>query len=122
DLWTTNTFVGSAPDGLRAYLVDWDHAGVGPASYDLSTFLYQFRREDRPWILDSYRRAVERAGWRLPPAQDLNVLFETAELARYAKRVIWPAVALVHDRAQWGFPELAEVDRWFETLEPVLPL
>jgi thiamine kinase-like enzyme len=121
DLWTTNTFVGPAPNGLQAQLIDWDHAGVGPTSYDLSTFLYRFRREDRPWILDSYRRAVGRAGWRLPPARDLNVLFETAECARYAGRAIWPAVALLQDRAEWGFAELAEVDRWFEALEPAIP-
>src|SRR5439155_6367948 len=34
DLWTTNTFVATAGDGLVARLIDWDHAAVGPASYD----------------------------------------------------------------------------------------
>src|SRR6185369_16380882 len=37
DLWTTNTFVISGPHGSEARLIDWDHAAVGPISYDLST-------------------------------------------------------------------------------------
>jgi len=61
------------------------------------------------------------AGWHLPPAQELNLLFETAEYARFANRIIWPAIALLQDRASWGWDVLAEVDRWFEHLEPVLP-
>lgn len=120
DLWTVNAFVATGPNGLRARLIDWDRVGVGPASYDLSTFLYRFPRDERPWILDRYRRAVARAGWRLPAAPDLNVLFETAECARYANHAIWPAVALF-EGAEWGFAELAEVGRWFESLQPVLP-
>jgi hypothetical protein len=122
DLWTTNTFVVPTAHGPQARLIDWDHVGVGPASYDLSTFLYRFSPHDRWWILDCYRQAVERAGWRLPSAQALNLLFDTAECARYAGRAVWPAVALLHDRADWGFAELAEVEQWFEALEPVLPV
>jgi thiamine kinase-like enzyme len=121
DLWTSNTFVAPAGDGLRAWLIDWDHAAIGPLSYDLSTFLYRFPMEDRPWILDCYRRAVARTGWRLPPPPELNLLFETAECARYASRVIWPAIALLQDGAGWASTELAEVLGWFEELEPVLP-
>ena len=108
-------------NGPQARLIDWDHAAVGPISYDLSTFLLRFPRERRPWILDLYRQSVARAGWRLPTAEDLNLLFETAELARFANRVIWPALAIANDGAEWGFDELSEVERWFEDLEPVLP-
>jgi aminoglycoside phosphotransferase (APT) family kinase protein len=97
-------------------LVDWDRVGVGPFAYDLSTLLFRFPLEERAGVLDAYRRAVARAGWSLPPAVDLNVMCETAELARYANRVIWPALALVGEQAAWGFPELAEVERWFEVL------
>ncbi len=46
---------------------------------------------------------------------------ETAEYARYANRIIWPAVALLEERAAWGFDQLAEVERWFDALELVLP-
>jgi hypothetical protein len=35
--------------------------------------------------------------------------------------VIWPALALIRDRAAWGFEALAEVEGWFDALEPVLP-
>jgi hypothetical protein len=122
DLWTTNTLHVPAEDGLQARLIDWDHAGVGPASYDLSTFLYRFPPGDRRWILDWYQQAVERVGWRLPAPRELNLLFETAECARYANRAIWPAIALLRDRHEWGFDELRQVEQWFEMLGPVLPL
>jgi len=121
DLWTTNTFVavnGAAP---VARLIDWDHTAVGPASYDLSTFVYRFPRAERAWIVQAYRRPAARAGWCLAEVRDLNVLFETAEYARYANRVIWPAAALLQDGSAWGWEQLAEVERWFDTLEPALP-
>ena len=41
-------------------------------------------------------------------------------LARYANHVIWPALAIARERAPWGFAQLAEVERWFGALEPVL--
>ena len=101
----------------RARLVDWDRLGVGPFSYDLSTFLFRFPPDQRAGILEQYRRAVQRAGGRLAPTQQLQLLFDTAERARYANRIIWPALALVRERAAWGFPELAEVERWFRALD-----
>ncbi len=121
DLWTTNTFVVEGLDGPVARLVDWDAAGVGPASYDLSTFLFRFPQEDRPWILDQYRSAVASAGWHLPATRELNALFDTAECARYANRVVWPVVALLVDGAAWSFDELAMVAGWFDALRPALP-
>ena len=121
DLWTTNIFVLPTTNGLRTLLIDWDRAGVGPISYDLSTFLLRFPTHQRLWILELYREMMGHAGWRLPPARELNVLFETAECARYANRVIWPALALLRERAEWGYDELAAVEQWFELLEPVLP-
>jgi Ser/Thr protein kinase RdoA (MazF antagonist) len=120
DLWAINVFVIRTDQGLKARLIDWDHAAVGPASYDLSTFLMRFPESERLWILDSYREAVAPAGWRLPGVPDLNLMFETAELARFANRIIWPAIALVQDQAEWGFEALAEVEQWFGSLEPVL--
>jgi len=120
DLWAINVFVIPTAHGPQARLIDWDRAGVGPASYDLSTFLMRFPESERLWILDSYREAVAPAGWRLPDARDLNLMFETAELARFANRIIWPAIALGHDQAEWGFDELAEIEEWFGNLEPVL--
>ncbi len=121
DLWHINIFVIPADPGLHVRLIDWDHASVGPASYDLSTFLLRLPPQERSWVLEMYRVETSRAGWRLPTARMLNVLFETAEYARLANRIIWPAIALVEDRAPWAWEALAEVDRWFEDLEPVLP-
>ncbi len=119
DLWPINTFVDSTAARLRACLVDWDRVGVGPFAYDLSTLLFRFPVHERAAVLDVYRRAVARAGWSLPRAADLKLMCETAELARYANRVIWPALALVREQAAWGFSELAEVERWFEALDTV---
>ena len=121
DLWHINIFVIPAAPGLHVRLIDWDHASVGPASYDLSTFLLRLPPQERSWVLEMYRVETSRAGWRLPTARMLNVLFETAEYARLANRIIWPAIALVEDRAPWAWEALAEVDQWFEDLEPVLP-
>src|SRR5437667_6425167 len=121
DLWAINVFVIPSARGLHARFIDWDHAGVGPASYDLSTFLLRFPAEHRQWILELYRQAVAEAGWRLPAERELNTLFETHEYARFANRIIWPAIALVTDRAAWGLEALAEIDEWFEQFDPVLP-
>ncbi len=122
DLWTTNMLVCSAEDVLRVRLIDWDHAGVGPISYDLSTLLYRFPPPDRPWILDVYHGSLGRLGWRLPSVADLNLLFATAEWARWANRVIWPALAAVEGQhAEWAFDELAVVEQWCELMTPVLP-
>jgi len=68
-----------------------------------------------------YRAETSRAGWCLPPMPMLNFLFETAEYARLANRIIWPAIALVQDQAPWAWESLAEVDQWFKDLVPVLP-
>ena len=121
DLWTTNAFVEPADGGPRVRLIDWDKAGVGHASYDLSTFLLRFDPEWRPWIVSFYRECLGRSGWCLPGSRELNLLFETAECARYANRAIWPALALLRERAPWGIAELAAVESWFEALRPVLP-
>jgi len=122
DLWTTNTFVLPAAHGLQARLIDWDYAAVGLASYDLSTFLLRFPAPHRLWILDLYRESVGYLGWCLLSARELNLLFDTAECARFANRAIWPTIALLQDRTEWGFDALAAVEQWFERLEPVLPL
>lgn len=125
DLWTTNAFAlaGPHPGEWCARLIDWDHAGVGWASYDLSTFLLRFPQEERPWIVDRYRAAVgdADAGWRLPGVRELNALFETAEFARFANRAVWPSVELLVDGAGWAFDELAMVAGWFDDWRPVLP-
>ena len=120
DLWRANAFVTATGNGTRVRLIDWDHVGVGPFSYDLSTFLMRFSPAERPWLLSHYRQAVAVLGWRLPAERELNVLFETAEYARFAIRAAWAAMAWLHDGAEWVPVELAEIARWFEVWRPVL--
>jgi Phosphotransferase enzyme family len=119
DLWTTNTLVGAGTKGLEARLIDWDHVGVGPVTYDLSTFLYRFPSEVRPWILGLYREAAARRGASLPDDPTLNALFETAEEARYACCLAEAALAASQGE-HWGFEQMAEIERWFSTLETAL--
>jgi len=120
DLWTINAVVSASAQGPQARLIDWERAGVGPITYDLSTFLYRFPPSERSWILQQYRDEIRRAGWYLPDAADLNVLFETAECARYANRIVWPAMGALGDNSESDFDELAQILGWFEALEPVL--
>jgi len=121
DLWPKNVFVSMAGTNPRARLIDWDHVGAGPFSYDLSTFLYQSSAEERPWIVRRYRDAVDRAGWRLPGTEELNLLCHTAESARYAHCILFDAIAALQDGAAWGIGELMDYERWFEALRPPLP-
>jgi phosphotransferase family enzyme len=119
DLWPSNTLVVRQGDGFQATLIDWDHVGLGPATYDLSTFLYRLPPEHRPWILKRYREAAARRGWELPADSTLNLLFETAECARYACCLGYAALAASQGET-WGFPMLAEIDTWFARLQPAL--
>jgi hypothetical protein len=111
------------PDGpgFRVRLIDWDRAGVGPVSYDLSAFLGRFPAGARGWILDLYRQALRRSGGRLPPPAELHRLFDTAERARLANCVIWRALAVREGQPEWGFQELAALEQWLGELQPVLP-
>jgi hypothetical protein len=121
DLWPTNTLVVRRADGFQATRIDWDHVGVGPVTYDLSSFLYRVAPEHRPWILERYRRAAARRGWQLPNDRTLNMLLETAECARYACCLGDAAIAASRGES-WGFPMLAEIDTWFARLHPALPV
>ena len=121
DLWPKNVFVPLSVDGSRPRLIDWDQVGVGPFSYDLSTFLYQSSPEERPSILRRYRAAMERAGWRLPTDAVLNLLCHTAESARYCHCILWAALAVLSEGAEWGIVEVMDFERWFAALRPPLP-
>jgi hypothetical protein len=121
DLWPINVMV--CPDGqaLRASLVDWDSVGVGPISYDLSSFAGHFPRQDRHRIMDLYLQCMERLGWRFPADTPWNLLFDTAECARLAVTIVWDALAALDDPSTWAYEDLNAVDEWFEMLEPILP-
>ncbi|HEY3018589.1 MAG TPA: phosphotransferase [Solirubrobacteraceae bacterium] len=120
DLWKSNTFAVAANGGVRARLIDWDHAGVGPLAYDLSTFLSRFRAADRLAVFAAYRDAIERFGVQLPAPRELERAFRTAELGRLATCVEKPALEVTETQAAWAWEELAARDAWFAALEPVL--
>jgi hypothetical protein len=121
DLWTSNTLVFPDETGIRVRLIDWDHAAVGPVTYDLSTFLYRFPAHHRTWILALYRDALTEFGRTIPPTAELNAYFTIAEYSRLANRLIWPTIAIFEGLVDWGFEELARIEDWFGLLEPVLP-
>jgi Ser/Thr protein kinase RdoA (MazF antagonist) len=121
DLWTANTLLVERDGALGATLIDWDHVGVGPASYDISTFLYRFGPDDRPWILERYREAAAGHGRELPDDATLNALFETAEYARYACCLAETAAVAARGEP-WALEMMAEIERWFASLTPVLAL
>lgn len=121
DLWTCNVFVLPGPGGVHVRLIDWDHAGVGHATYDLSAFLLRFPPAERSWILECYAEEARRLGWPLPERDVLGPLFETAELARLVSLVLWPALELLAGPADWVAERFADVERWFEAMEPVFP-
>jgi aminoglycoside/choline kinase family phosphotransferase len=120
DLWPENVLAVPTPDGLSTRLIDWDATGVGPLTYDLSTFLYRFSAHHRPWILDRYQQAVAPLGWHAPATRDLSLLLETAEISRIANCIIWPCIEAVQARADWAFDKLADIETWFDSVEPAL--
>ena len=120
DLWPKNVIVTVTDEGPRARLIDWDHVGAGPFSYDLSTFLYRSSPGERPWILQRYRETIERAGWRLPGNDDLNLLLHTAESARCVHCVLFDAMAILDEGAEWAIAELMDYEGWLAALRPPL--
>ena len=123
DLWTSNVMVLPVePEGWHAKMIDWDHCGVGPLVYDLSTFLLRFEPQYRNRVLDLYRSAIEHeAGIQLPGRDRLNELFQTCEYARLVNALVWPAIGAGDPAPQWAFDELLEVERWIESMQQVLP-
>jgi aminoglycoside phosphotransferase (APT) family kinase protein len=124
DLWTINVLVRSADTGLEARLIDWDHAGVGPVSYDLSAFLMGFPLDAREALLARYRECYEQISdttpcW--PSRSEWNALFDGAERARLANAVVWRTLGALAGHVAWALDELAWHDAAFAALGPVLP-
>jgi thiamine kinase-like enzyme len=122
DLWTTNIFVMPGEGKPDARLIDWDHIGVGQAAYDLSTYLFRFPAERRQEILDQYQAAIAPNGCQIPPQEHFNTLCETAEYSRLANAVVWSALPVPESDSEWAVEELEEIERWFDTLKPILPV
>jgi aminoglycoside/choline kinase family phosphotransferase len=121
DLLAKNVIVAERPQGWSVALLDWDHVGIGPVSYDLSTFLARFPARERAWMLSRYRDGVRRAGGSPPGVRELNLLFDTAEQARCAAYVASLASKLLLDGGRVAPTGLVEVEGWFRALRPLLP-
>jgi hypothetical protein len=124
DLWTINVLVRSVAGGLETRLIDWDHAGVGPVSYDLSAFLMGFPPEARDPLLSRYRECYEQSSDttpRWPSRAEWNGLFDSAERARLANAVVWRTLGALDGHVAWALDELAWYDAAFAALGPVLP-
>ena len=121
DLWLKNMSVVRSGGDVRAKLIDWDHAGVGPAGYDLSTFLNGFEADQRDSVLAQYRDAVAAMGLATPAAGDLNHLFDTFERARIANCIVWSAFAVTEGpHVDWAIEELEMAEDWLARLAPIL--
>jgi thiamine kinase-like enzyme len=121
DLWTTNIFVLPSSNGPQVRLIDWDHSGVGPITYDLSTLLLRFPLDQREWIFNYYKELVRDLGWLDISRSALNLLFDTAETSRLANTILWLANFVSESGEDLTFNKLAAVEKWFNSLAPVLP-
>jgi Ser/Thr protein kinase RdoA (MazF antagonist) len=120
DLWPSNALVFEAASQLQVRLIDWDRAGTGPISYDISSFLRRLPHGYRHKALQYYRHCIGNAGWRLPEDEVLNLLFDTAERARFVNRIVWGAIGVLDGAVEWGFDELEGFDGWLDSLGPIL--
>jgi thiamine kinase-like enzyme len=120
DMWHKNASVTREHGHVRVRMIDWDHAGLGPTGYDLSTFLNGFPAEERSRVIGLYGEAVADSGWRLPSGADLAYLCQTFELARIANCVVWAALAAT-EGVEGELEELQENEAWLASLDEVLP-
>jgi hypothetical protein len=119
DFGVRNVILQRRGAGWAGRLIDWDHAGVGPASYDLSTFLVQLPLDMRAGALELYRNQSNCADVEWPDHETWNGLFDTAEQSRLANSVIWPALSAIDGEGDSAFEDLSAIASWFAALQPV---
>ena len=115
DLTRANVFVLPEPGGCR--LIDWDHAGVGPCGFDISTHVAYYAPAQRRLVLNLYTQAMADRGFPFADDLDWDLLVRTFEAGRLANQIIWIALGILEGNA-WGFRELAD---WRDALEAVDP-
>lgn len=108
DLTTANVFVLPGPPVVR--LIDWDHVGVGPAAFDISTHLSYYPADKRRGVLDRYTAAMADRGYAFGADVDWDRLLATFEAGRLANQIIWVAICLLDDDG-WTFEHLAQWNR-----------
>ena len=113
DLTRGNVFV---LDGA-VRLIDWDHVGVAPAAFDLSTHVAHYPPAQRPLVVARYTAAMAERGYAFRDDVDWDLLVRTFEAGRLANQLIWLATAVLEgtettfDRlVEWGQALAAAVD------------
>jgi thiamine kinase-like enzyme len=110
---------GSGDHGVR--FMDWDHAGVGPPTYDLSCFLSGVPPHLHTPVLAAYRNAFRPLEEMVPSDPEiLREVFHALELGRLCNRVVWATSGILDGDADWGWEELALIGDWFAK-QPVVP-
>ncbi|MGH8968542.1 MAG: phosphotransferase [Actinomycetes bacterium] len=116
DLTPANVFVlPSSRNGGRLRLIDWDHAGVGPAAFDISTQLSYVPPRDRELVLGYYLHAMAERGCPYDACIDWDVVLKTMEAGRLANQVIWLGIQARSGHA-WSFAGLEERRRLLAVL------
>jgi len=113
DLTRENVFV---LDGV-VRLIDWDHVGVAPAAFDLSTHVAHYPAARRPLVVDRYSAAMAERGFPFRGDVDWDLLVRTFEAGRLANQLIWLATGILEGTentferlAEWGQALAAAVD------------
>ena len=113
DLTRENVFV--LEGAVR--LIDWDHVGVAPAAFDISTHVAHYPPARRPLVVDRYTAAMAERGFPFRDDVDWDLLVRTFEAGRLANQLIWLATAVLEgtektfDRlVEWGQALAAAVD------------
>ena len=106
DLTRANVFVLAEQGRHRVCLIDWDHCGVAPAAFDISTQLAYHPEPVRRLVLDAYTAAMAERGCPFPDDLDWRRLVSTFEAGRLANQVIWVATG-IREGNGWTCEDLA---------------
>ena len=117
DLTRENVFVLEDGGRHRVRLIDWDHVGVAPAAFDLSTHAAYYPPAERRLVIDCYRAAMAERGYPFPEDLDWDHLVGTFEAGRLANQLIWLSIGILEGNGQtfdrlrdWGRALAAAVD------------
>lgn len=110
DLTRENVFVLDDGNRQAVRLIDWDHVGVAPAGFDLSTHLAYYPPTLRKVVLDAYTTAMADRGFPFPVGLDWDLLVSTFEAGRLANQLIWLSIGILEGNG-WTFDGLASWGR-----------
>lgn len=106
DVTRENVFVLPGDKRPVVRLIDWDHVGVGPAAFDISTHVAYYTGPQRTLVLDLYRTAMAERGYPFADDVDWDLLVSTFEVGRLANQLIWITLGILEGNG-WAFEHLA---------------